>query len=106
MQSIAEETGSTHRSTPSVPDRRSATGARSSNYPEIVRGVSKLRWLGVVVSVLGLVLATFCFVLADGEGAVILVGVLASASGLLGFATFFLSKRPRSPSDDIDETAR
>ena len=90
----------------SPPNRGSATGARSSNYPEIVRGVSKLRWLGVVVSVLGLVLATLCFVLADGEGAVILVGVLAAASGLLGFATLFLSKRPRSPSDDIDETAR
>jgi len=55
---------------------------------------------------MGLVLATFCFALADGDEAAILVGVLAAASGLLGFATFFVSKRPRSPSDDIDETAR
>lgn len=71
-----------------------------------MRGVGKLRRLGVVVSGMGLVLATFCFSLADGDEAAILVGVLAAASGLLGFATFFVSKRPRSPSDDIDETAR
>ena len=64
-----------------------------------------MRWLGVVVSVLGLVLATVCFAFANGEGAAIFIGVLAVASGVLGLGTFFLSRRPRSPSDDIDETA-
>jgi len=47
-----------------------------------------------------------CFVLADGDGAVIFTGVLAGASGLLGLATFFLSRNPRSLFNDVDETAR
>ncbi|MBD8585954.1 hypothetical protein IFT90_15470 [Frigoribacterium sp. CFBP 8766] len=71
-----------------------------------MRGVGRLKWLGVVVSVLGLVLATLCFALADGDGAVVFIGVLAAASGLLGLATFFLSRKPRSPADDMDETVR
>lgn len=71
-----------------------------------MRSVGGSRWLGVVVSFLSLVLATLCFVLADGDGAVIFTGVLAGASGLLGLATFFLSRNPRSLFNDVDETAR
>ena len=71
-----------------------------------MRSVGGLRWLGVVVSVLSLVLATLCFALADGDGAVIFTGVLAGASGLLGLATFFRSRNLRSRSNDMDETAR
>jgi len=47
-----------------------------------------------------------CFALADGDGAVIFTGVLAAASGLLGLATFILSRKRKSPSGDMDETAR
>jgi len=71
-----------------------------------MRDRGKRKWLGVAVSVLGLMLATLCFVFADGDGTVIVIGVLAAASVLLRLATSFLNRKPRSPSDDMDETAR
>lgn len=58
------------------------------------------------MSVLGLILATSCFVFADGDKTLIFVGVLAAMSALLGLATSFLNGKPQSPSDDIDKAAR
>jgi hypothetical protein len=60
----------------------------------------------IVVSILSLTLAVLCFAFAHGDGAAILSGVLAAATGLIGLAMFFLSRKPRSPSDDMHENAR
>jgi hypothetical protein len=51
-------------------------------------------------------MATLRFASADGGGAAIVTGVRASASGLLGLATSFLSRRPGWPFHDVDEAAR
>lgn len=53
-----------------------------------------------------LVMATLRFASADGGGVAIVIGVRAGASGPLGLATSFLSRRSGSPFHDVDEAGR
>lgn len=71
-----------------------------------MRTLRRRKRLGIAVPVLGLVLAILCFVSADGDGALLFLGVVVAVSALLGLATFFVKRKPRSPSRETDETAR